>query len=129
VGKHNVDGHCVAQLPTSDNPTQWTGQRSELELIDKLIREYEELPEPTNEHVARRQARQTRLAKAMFCADAARQVAGYTGPLVWQGTLRLLSDELAQCSFWNPLDDRANPFVLLLSKALPQPCQVGRPTA
>jgi len=44
--------------------------------------------------------------------------------IVWQGALRYGNADLLMCSFWKPLDNRDNPWILLLSKITPQRCQI-----
>ncbi len=98
------------------------------------------------DRVRQRNSARVRLARAMFQAACARHVAAgvrkrtlpsidvlravvdetkaAARPERGECDLVLFSRELLQCSFWNPLRTRDNPVVLLLSKSLPQPCQI-----
>ena len=44
--------------------------------------------------------------------------------LAWSGRLKQYMSELMQCSIWKQLDSRKDPFVLIMSKAIPQRCQI-----
>jgi hypothetical protein len=71
-----------------------------------------------------------RLEYSLWRATLAR--AAVTGKLpenqqndvVWEGLLVKCCKEILQCSFWRSLENRQNPFVLLLSKIAPQRCQI-----
>lgn len=44
--------------------------------------------------------------------------------IVWEGVLVNFNQEVLQCSFWRSLENRNNPFVLIMGKAAPQRCQI-----
>jgi hypothetical protein len=44
--------------------------------------------------------------------------------VVWEGVLTNASADVLQCSFWKSLENRQNSVALILSKILPQRCQI-----
>lgn len=44
--------------------------------------------------------------------------------IAWEGVLKNGHSDLMQCSIWKPLDNRDNPWILILSKVFPQRCQI-----
>jgi hypothetical protein len=49
--------------------------------------------------------------------------------IMWHGRLRIHSAALWQCSLWSALDSREEPIRLVLSKALPQRCEIREMSA